>query len=379
MKYPIIRIIYDRNKRASKTTLGLVQVELSLDRKRKFVSTGVKVYSHEWSDKTHVKGRTDCITLNKRIEASWKNINDYITEQMESGREWNWSAFDLFLDRKPILADRTFISFIEKRMDKRTDLRSGTLRHHRAWLKDFEEYGRIISFSDITPANIRMYDEYLHEKDIKQTTIYNYHKHLKSYINDAIEFELLQFNPYASVKIERGKSEELRYLTYEEVQKVKNAVIEDKSLSAVRDIFIFQCHTGMAYADLAEFRIEDCVEKNGKLVYTNKRVKTEGRFTVMILQPAMDVLKKYGNKLPLMSNQKYNMYLKTIQVLLGIKTTMTSHVARHSFAVMAINNGVPIEIISKMLGHTKINTTQIYAKVLNDSVENAFLDLEKKL
>lgn len=379
MKYPTTRIIFDRNKRATRTTLGLVQIELSLNRKRKFISTGVKVYSHEWSDKAHVKSRTDCTSLNKRIEASWRNINDYITEQIESGREWDWDAFKSFLDCKPVSAEKTFLAFVKDRMERRNDLRYGTLKHHRSWLRDFEKYGRIVSFRDITPANIRLYDEYLHKKDAKQTTIYNYHKHLKSYINDAIEFELLQFNPYASVKIERGKSEELRYLTYEEVQKVKNAEITDKSLCAVRDIFIFQCHTGMAYADLAEFRIEDCVEKNGKLVYTNKRVKTEGRFTVMILQPAMEVLAKYNYKLPLISNQKYNMYLKSIQTMLGIKTPITSHVARHSFAVMAINNGVPIEIISKMLGHTKINTTQIYAKVLNESVENAFLDLEKKL
>jgi site-specific recombinase XerD len=89
------------------------------------------------------------------------------------------------------------------------------------------------------------------------------------------------------------------------------------------------------------------------------------------------VLDKYGGTLPLLSNQKYNGSLKVIQVMLGIKTVMTSHVARHSFAVMAINKGVPIEIVARMMGHTKIETTQIYAKVLNRSVEDAFDLLEK--
>jgi site-specific recombinase XerD len=268
---------------------------------------------------------------------------------------------------------------VSNRIENRTDLRNGTLKHHHSWLSDFINYGKIVSFSDINSTAIREYDDYLHKKGIKQTTIYNYHKHLKSYIIDAIEYENIQYNPYNSVKIERGKAQEIRYLTYDDVQRIMHFDIEDPCLRRVRDIFIFQCHTGLAYADLASFRIENCTEKNGRLLYIGNRVKTEGRFTVMILPPAQDILKRYNNVLPVISNQKYNLYLKSIGNMLGIKTVVTSHVARHTFAVMAINHGVPIEIIAKMMGHTKIETTQIYAKVLNESIENAFLELEKKL
>lgn len=378
MKYPTTRIIFDRHGRASKTIAGLVQIEVTLARKRKFIGTGVKVYKHEWSDKTHVKGRMDSIVLNQRIDAYLQNINNYITDTVNNGRAWDWDAFEKFLDRRPTSVN-TFLAFVESRIENRTDLRHGTHKHHRSWYEDFANWGQIVTFSDITVSNVRLYDDYLRTKGLRQTTVYNYHKHLKSYIYDAIECELLSVNPYRSVKIDKGRCEELRYLTQEEVNLIRYADLSDPVLCKARDVFIFQCHTGMAYADLAAFRIEDCVEKNGRLVYTNKRVKTDGKFTVMILPPAMEILKKYDNKLPLISNQKYNVYLKVIQQSLGIKTQITSHVARHSFAVMAINNGVPIEIIAQMMGHTKINTTQIYAKVLNESVENAFLELEKKL
>ena len=377
MKIPNIRVIFDRHGRASKTNQGLVQIEVQSGSKRKFISTGVKIFANEWNDRTRVKGRGDASELNKRIDGVLNNINEYVNDVISSGKAWDWDAFEKFLDRSPSSSERTFIAFIADRMEKRTDLREGTMKHHRFWFADFDRWGGIVSFSDITPANIRLYDEYLHTKGVKQTTIYNYHKHLKSYINDAIEFELLQYNPYQSVKIERGKSEELRYLTPDEVESVKNLALADESLQRVRDVFVFQCYTGMAYADLAEFRLEDCVERDGRLVYRNSRVKTDGRFTVVILSEAKAVLDKYGGTLPLLSNQKYNEYLKVIQVMLGIKTVMTSHVARHSFAVMAINRGVPIEIVARMMGHTKIETTQIYAKVLNRSVEDAFDLLEK--
>lgn len=379
MKYPSTRIIYDRNNRASKTKQGLIQIEVVLQQKRKFISTGVKVFPQEWSDKTRVKNRADSMKLNKRIEAMLQNINDYIADLINKNAAWDWDKFERHLDREPNTKSTSFIQFVTDRIENRTDLREGTLKHHHSWLSDFINYGKIVSFSDINSTAIREYDDYLHKKGIKQTTIYNYHKHLKSYIIDAIEYEHIQYNPYNSVKIERGKAQEIRYLTYDDVQRIMHYDIEDPCLRRVRDIFIFQCHTGLAYADLASFRIENCTEKNGRLLYIGNRVKTEGRFTVMILPPAQDILKRYNNVLPVISNQKYNLYLKSIGNMLGIKTVVTSHVARHTFAVMAINHGVPIEIIAKMMGHTKIETTQIYAKVLNESIENAFLELEKKL
>ena len=99
----------------------------------------------------------------------------------------------------------------------------------------------------------------------------------------------------------------------------------------------------------------------------------------MLLSPAVEILKKYDFKLNVLTNQKYNLYLKVIANAAGLGNSLTSHMARHTFAVYCLNHGVPIEILSKMMGHTDIRTTQLYAKVANKSVESAFELLENNL
>lgn len=136
----------------------------------------------------------------------------------------------------------------------------------------------------------------------------------------------------------------------------------------------------MAYGDLYNFDFINKIEKRGsKYVIADRRVKTNEDYFIVLLTPAMDILKKYDFKLPIMSNQKYNYYLKVAASFAKIDKSLTSHCARHTFAVFALNNKVPIEVVSKMLGHTNIKTTQIYAKILNSEVEKGFDALEKVL
>ena len=124
---------------------------------------------------------------------------------------------------------------------------------------------------------------------------------------------------------------------------------------------------------------KDVVERDGKYVIADRRVKTNEDYFIVLLSPAIAILQKYDYKLPLLSNQKYNDYIKVAASYAKIDKNLSSHAARHTFAVFALNNGVPIEVVSKMLGHTNIKTTQLYAKILNTEVERGFDLLESKI
>ena len=157
----------------------------------------------------------------------------------------------------------------------------------------------------------------------------------------------------------------------EELQAIRNLELNDRQLCKVRDLFVFQCYTGLSWVDLSMFNYDECtVEHNGIIYIDGERIKTGTKFYTPILIPAMDILKKYNYKFMVPTVQFFNRSLKIIAELVGLKKPLTSHIGRHTFATtVVLANDVPIEALSKMLGHTKVSVTQIYAKILNSSVE----------
>lgn len=378
MEYPTLRFVFDRKKVATKEKKGLVQIEVCSERKRKWIGTGVKVYADQWDDKRKVTARPDSLDLNMKLDLMMSNILEYVNSLIRRKVPFDFESFDVFL--KNSSESDSFIDFIVRRTDERKDRAEGTIKHYRTLVKALEDFGRINYFHDLTRSNITMFDNYLRSKGIKDTTVYGYHKNMKAYINEAIRFDIISENPYVGLKINRGKSDKRKYLTYEEMRRMERCRITDPSVNRVRDLFLFQCYTGLAYSDLYKFDFASDVERRGnKFIIADRRVKTNEDYFIVLLSPAMDILKKYDFDLPVISNQKYNDYLKVAASFAKIDKNLTTHCARHTFAVFALNNGVPMEVVSKMLGHTNIKTTQIYAKVLNTEVEKGFDVLERKM
>lgn len=378
MEYPSIRFVFDRKKVASKDRKGLVQIEVCSERKRKWIGTGVKVYADQWDDKKKVVKSTQAVQLNTRLDSMMSKLLDYINSLIQKKLPFDFESLELFL--KNSSDNSSYIEFLKRRIEERNDFSEGTRRHHRILPKALEEFGRIRYFHDLTKANIVLFDEFLRGKGIKDTTLYNYHKINKTYINEAIRFGLMADSPYAGVKINRGKSGKRKYLTPEEVKEFQDCEIPDEKVSRIRDLFLFQCYTGLSYSDLYKFRFDTDVEvREGKYVIADRRLKTNEDYFIVLLSPAVAILQKYDFNLPLISNQKYNDFLKVAACYAHIEKTLTTHCARHTFAVFALNSGVPIEVVSKMLGHTNIKTTQLYAKILNTEVEKGFDLLESRL
>ena len=173
----------------------------------------------------------------------------------------------------------------------------------------------------------------------------------------------------------------------EEILKIANKELTIPRLELVRDLFLFSCFTGLAYIDVANLRREHLVTMNGKTWIMTRRKKTKVESNILLLDIPKAIIEKYspstipkdGELFPILSNQKMNAYLKEIADVCGLQKRLTFHLARHTFATMSLSKGVPMESVSKMLGHTNIKTTQIYARITSKKIEHDMEQLAGKL
>ena len=378
MKYPTMRFVFDRKHVATRNKKGLVQIEVTSEGKRKWIGTSVKLYADQWNEKKKVVNSVHSIQLNAMLDGMMSKLNDFILDLFRNDQQFDFEKLNAFLEKSN--HSDSFIDFVRIRIEDRTDIEESTRKQHRTLLQSLEKFGKLNYMDDLTKANITLYDEFLHQQEISQPTIYNYHKRLKRYLHEAMKFGLLNADPYVGLHFERARFEKRKYLTEEELKMIRTCKINMPSIDRIRDLFLFQCYTGLAYADFEKFNFEkDVEERNGKYIVSDRRKKTNEDYKIVLLTPAIEILKKYDYKLPIISNQKYNVSLKVVAQYAGIDKNITTHMGRHTFAVFALNNGVPIEIVAKMLGHTNIRTTQVYAKVLNSEVEKGFDLLESKI
>ena len=308
MKYPTTRFVFDRKHTATKEKKALIQIEILFMGKKKYVSTGVKVYKDQWNDKRMVSGCMDAIALNARLRGIKDNIDGWINSLINENKVFEWEKMEVFL-RHSEQAEEKFIDFVENMIEARKDIRESTRKTHRKLVTALNEFGRIIYSSDLTKANIMAFNDYLISRNIRQTTIYTYHKNLKTYIHEAMRRELLDSDPYVSLKFKRGESEKGRYIMEEELLRIIDLKLPSDTLKKARDLFVIQCLTGMSYADLMSFDFQRVKEKNGQYVLSQQRLKTGVDFTVVLLPEAMEIIKRYGYVLPKFSNQQYNMRL----------------------------------------------------------------------
>ncbi len=263
----------------------------------------------------------------------------------------------------------------KKLVDKETTHRTYT-RYllTRRWLAKFiTERWRVsdILITDVNPKFVNDFYIYLRTTDSQNG--HNYHmkmvQRFRTVFKVAQDNGWVTTNPFGGFKI---KFEDIHRdcLTGEELNTIMEKRLASERLEKIRDLFIFSCFTGLAYADVKDLKKSDLVQYEGKTWIDGSRIKTGIEFDVPLLDIPMEILNKYadhssrGRLLDIPSNQKVNDYLKEIAAVCGIEKPLTYHVARHTFATtITLENGVALETVQKMLGHKSIRTTQIYAKM----------------
>ena len=281
-------------------------------------------------------------------------------------------------------------TLINKGYSKATWVKYETTKKH---IEEFLKWKYSINDLDIKKLNFEFitdFEFYLRsQKNIDINTNGKYIKNVKKIIKECVAKNWLDKDPFMAYKV-KAKKTERDFLTETELQTIQEKEFDIERLNQIRDIFIFSCYTGLAYIDIYNLTADNIsIGIDGEKWIFTHRQKTETASRIPLLQPAQSILQKYANHpatiqrkklLPVPTNQKLNAYLKEIATACKIKKELTFHMARHTFATtVTLTNGVPIESVSKMLGHTKIQTTQIYARILDKKVSGDMQALRNKL
>ena len=378
---PILTFVYDRRKKASSHKEGSVELRITFERHQKFMTTGVRLLPKQWKN-GQVINRLDAQEMQQTLETLMSKARKVINEMLSCG--------NLNIDEIPArlksdtVDERSFIKFCEDRVKVRAyGKKADTVERYDRFMRWLKNYGKIRFFSEVTDKNIILMDESLRATGMKNYSKWNnYHRFMNSFILDAIDEGYLKRNPYKWLHIEKEKNSGLqKYLTKEEFHKIETAIMPTKSLERVRDVFVFQTYTCLSYVDLANFDMEKMNNRDGISIYNGKRGKTGKEFSFLLMKKARAILDKYGGKLPVISNIKYNEYLKVVAQSAKVDKPITSHWARHTGATMLLNEGgVDMEVIARILGHSSTRQTrETYAKLLDTTVEKEMQAYEKRI
>lgn len=358
-----LRFVFDKKKKATLSKQGLLQVEVRINGSKRciYISTGIKLYSNQYSDKMGFTciNHDKAMMINKKARGIFSQIESYAEtcNSIEDIHNWNKSESN----------NSSPVEFIKDRLKKKNPSFS-VVEYHNSLIKRIEEFGKFRTFDDLTYINMLDFDAFLRKTIKSQPTLYKRHIALKSYIKMAVKAGLCKYNPYDDFEFKKGKSREAIFLTEDEVKLIQDYNPPSDSLKRIKDLFIVQCFTGMAYVDLMSFTESKISIRNNRKIITGIREKTDESYISLLLPEAEMILEKYNYVLPRITNEKYNDYLKLLAAGAGINKNITTHVARHTYATYLLNRGIPVETVSRTLGHTNIKQTQAYARMLGSKV-----------
>ena len=396
METPKIKFVFDRKHTASKSKQGKIDLRITFDYKQKFISTGLAVLPSQWTDApkdgNHIKGTGADMEQNAILSEMRKKALKIVSDMLENGRV-DISAVPVLMKRQNV--GMTFLDYVFKRMEvKKKQITDHTHKSYVTTFNKLSEFGKIKFFTDVTQGNIRAFSEWLHayeraetdkygrsiKKRYSQATIYKITSNLSLFISDAVVDGYLDENPYVTKRMNENKGATRidQYLTKDEVAMIEKSEMPTKSLSEARDLFLVQCYTGMAYIDLMTYDFTRHRANTGLELCSGCRHKTGVEFAFVMTDRARAILEKYDYFLPKVPNQKYNIKLKLVADAAKIDKPLTSHMGRRTAGSVWLNDGIPVEVVSRCLGHSSIAMTQrAYAKILDKTIIEAFCKTEQ--
>lgn len=391
MKNKIVTHFYVREEKKDKKGEVPIYLRITINGERASISTDRRVNPEFWDKTTEkVAGRseparvinTSLNNLLSKVEKYFSNLD--VKDELISVHQIVAELKGKSQNQMTLLkAYESYIAKLEELVG--VDYATNTVKVYKSSLNGLKgfiihKYNKTdIRLCDLDRAFIEAYDTYLKSsKGLNHNSAARHTKNLHTVLNKAVSNMWIQVNPCSGYNfgyINPPRS----YLTEEEIDALYVKKFTINRLAKVRDVFIFQIYSGLSYCDMAELT-EDSIEIgiDGKRWIVINRKKTGTRSSIPLLPRAQEILDKYKNDphcisecklLPVCTNQRMNGYLKEIADLCEIKKTLTTHLARHSFAsTVTLSHGVPIETVSKMLGHSDLKTTQIYAKVVDRKI-----------
>ncbi len=384
-------LMFYAKKTKSNPKISTIYLRITISGKRTEISTGQNISTSQWNIKAgKIAGNTpNAKNLNALLEGIRSKVFECYTALFNNGKEINCES----LRNKYLKVEERKITLMEVFREHNSQMKdligkqfsAGTweryetsLRHTQSFLK-WKFNISDIDVCAINPAFIADYEFYLRTvRNCSNNTAVKYIKNFQKIINICLNNEWITKSPFIRYK-SKIENVDVRFLSDVQLKSIESRNFTSNRLSIVRDIFVFCCYTGLAYIDVKNLTKNKLrIGIDGELWLRIKRAKTNIEASIPLLPKAQEILERYESHpkcineeqvLPILSNQKMNEYLKEIGTLCGIDFDITFHTARHTFATtVTLNNGVPLETVSKMLGHTNIRMTQHYAKIQDKKI-----------
>ena len=398
MKLSILYLI--RKNKINSKGICPIECRITFNNKRKPFSTGLFINPNNWSSAKQqaVPLNTENTQINTQLSLIKSQINQAFLYLQVQGLEFDVN--DIYRQYKGESTQKQvgiveFYTLYMQRLEKMIgkDFKKSTWGKFNEILPALKDYiyfqykKRDIKLVDLDYNFIENFDYYMKvEKKNSQITINKKIQRLKKVVKLARKQKLIDFNPFEEHKVKQAKTQIL-FLTKDELEKLKNWKPKSETIEKVLDCYIFCCYTGLGYREMFSLKKSDLKTDDEGVVWIYKqREKTERYFSIpLIFTEPIGILEKYETEedflLPRVSNQYFNRILKEIADLLGINKKLTHHTARKTFATtVLLNNNIPIETVSKLLGHSKITTTlSYYAEVMPDKLKVDLIELKEKL
>ena len=379
-----------------------IYMRVTVDGSPKEISIGRKWDSSRWNQKA---GRTsgtkeDAILLNAYLDILKIKVYEVRRQLLDKDETLTADAIKNTLRGTNEKSKMIMVIFQDHNDQMKSlvgkDYSPGTLERYKISFlhtKSFMEWKYGVSDMDIKKLNyefISQYEFWLKTiRNCNHNSTVKYLANFRKIVIGCIKRGWLEKDPFAGFKMTK-KEVIPEFLTEDELEKISKKKFASERINQVRDIFLFCCHTGLAFVDVKKLKASEIgIGIDGSKWIFALRQKTGTPSRIPLLPFALEILDKYKDHpvcvnsdklLPVLSNQKYNEYLKEIANVCGINKNLTTHTARHTFATtVTLGNGVPMETVSKMLGHKNLRTTQHYAKVLDKKISDDMNALKNKM
>lgn len=373
----IYKLSYNRKGCLNRGGKALVQIEAYLNKQRKYFSTRIYLKPEQWDARQSVvKKHPNAEALNRLLHEQLAQIEGKELELWKQGRV---VTLELLKDTVQSSHDTSsFLDFMRKEIEV-SNIKASTRRNHQSTLKHLLAFRRHIAFNELTLDTIEAFSHFLRNKGYHTNTVAKHLKHLKRYVNTAIDKGYMNIKDYA-FRTYKIRTEESRhtFLSSDELHRLQTLKLDGKSAKhrQALDAFLFSCYTGIRYSDFIHLTRDNISTCNQLTWLTYKTVKTgtEVRLPLNLLfnGQAISILNRHHNDLNsffnLKNNSNLNKELRLIARLAGLSKPFSFHTARHTYATLLLYKGVNITTVQKLLGHKSIKTTQIYTNVMDATI-----------
>lgn len=377
-------LVFNRKKSLNKKEMALVQVEAYLNRRKMYFSTKVYLKPEQWDSKRRmVKGHPNADGLNRMLYEYIAAIEQKELALWQQGKNISLDSLKEYLT-EPINNSNSFLVFFKNEINS-SSLKDSTKQNHFSTLELLRGYKKNVAFADLTFEFITSFDCYLQTKEYHLNTIAKHMKHLKRYINVAINKDYMDIRKYAFRKYKiRSIEGKHTHLSPEELHKMENLQLEGRftKLQKTKDAFLFCCYAGLRYSDFISLTAENIVQLHEEtwLIYKSVKTNIEVRLPLYLLFEGKGLLileyykKDLNDFFKLRNNSNINKELNTLSNMANIDKRISFHTARHTNATLLIYSGANITTVQKLLGHKSVKTTQVYANIMDITIVR---DLEK--